>query len=156
MVEFLTTASLSQNIFVGPSIGMPIIRSLYCNACIISVAVFAAINSDPKVDVSTVFGCFEYHTISAWQTNNNKAVCDYCVIWFPAWSASTKQFSWAQHTYHMALEHWEELVHWLLERNLSNLPPKTCSTTTVHACIIKYNLWPLVFPQVCKYMKYCF
>ena len=32
LLESLTTASLSQNIFVGPSIGMPLIQSLYCNA----------------------------------------------------------------------------------------------------------------------------
>ena len=80
MVEFLTTASLSQNIFVGPSIGMPIIQSLYCNACIISVAIFAAINSDPKVDVSTVFCRLEYHIIGARHTNNNTPVCDRHVI----------------------------------------------------------------------------
>ena len=80
MVEFLTTASLSQNVFVGPSIGMPIIQSLYRNACIISVAVFAAINSDPKVDVLTVFCCLEYHIIGARHTNYNTPVCDCCVI----------------------------------------------------------------------------
>ena len=80
MVEFLTTALLSQNIFVGPSIGMPIIQSLYRNACIISVAVFAAINSDPKVDVSTVFCRFEYHIIGARHTNDNTPVCDHRVI----------------------------------------------------------------------------
>ena len=145
MVEFLTTALLSQNIFLGPSIGVPIIPSLYCNACIISVAVFAAINSDPKVDVLTVFCCFEYHIIGARHTNNNKPVCDCHVIWFPAWSASTKQFSWAQHAYHMALEHWEESVHWLLDRNPSSLLPEICSPTAVHARIVKYNFWPLVF-----------
>ena len=71
---------LSQNIFVGPSIGMPIIQGLYHNACIISVAVFAAINSDPKVDVSTVFCRFEYQIIGAQHANNNIPVCDRRVI----------------------------------------------------------------------------
>ena len=80
MVEFLTTALLLQNIFVGPSLGMPIIQSLYCTACIISVAVFAAINSDPKVDVSTVLSCLEYHIIGAQHTNDNTHVCDCHVI----------------------------------------------------------------------------
>ena len=80
MVEFLTTALLSQNIFVGPSIGMPIIQSLYRNACIISVAVFAALNSDPKIDVLTVFCRLEYHVTGARHTNNNTPVCDCHVI----------------------------------------------------------------------------
>ena len=66
---------------MGPSIGIPIIQSLYCNACIISVAVFAVINSDPKVDVSTVFcRCLEYHIIGAQHTKNNTPVCDHRVI----------------------------------------------------------------------------
>ena len=65
MVESLTTASLSQNIFKGPSIGMSIIQSKYCNACIIYVAAIAAVNSEPKVDVLTISCCFEYHIIGA-------------------------------------------------------------------------------------------
>ena len=80
MVELLTTALLSQNIFMGPSIGIPIIQNLYHNACIISVAIFAAINSDPKVDVLTVFCHLEYHIIGARHTNNNTPVCDHRVI----------------------------------------------------------------------------
>ena len=80
MVKFLSTALLSQNIFVCPSIGIPIIQSLYHHASIISVAAFAAINSDPKVDVSTVLCSLEYHIIVARHTNNNTPVCDCGVI----------------------------------------------------------------------------
>jgi hypothetical protein len=64
-VAFWTTASLSQNTIVELSIGTPNIRSLYHRPSISSTAVFKAINSEPKVDDSTMFCRFEYHRIGA-------------------------------------------------------------------------------------------
>jgi hypothetical protein len=54
-VAFLVTASLSQNTFVGPSIGTPNIRNLYRNDSTSSTAILIATNSLPNVEVSTVF-----------------------------------------------------------------------------------------------------
>ena len=71
IVMFLNTALLSQKTFIEPSMGMPNILSLYCNASICSTAVFMAMNSLPKVLVSTVFWCLLYHTTAARLTNNN-------------------------------------------------------------------------------------
>jgi hypothetical protein len=46
---------LSQKTFAAPSMGMPNILSLYRSASIISTHIRIAMNSDPKVDDSTVF-----------------------------------------------------------------------------------------------------
>jgi len=54
-VVFFTADSLSHMILVGPSKGMPNIRSLYLKASTWSMATFRAMNSDPKVEVSSVF-----------------------------------------------------------------------------------------------------
>ncbi len=62
---FLTTDSLSQKMLVAPSIGMPNICSLYWIASIWSIAILRAMNSEPKVDDSTVFCRLENHTIGA-------------------------------------------------------------------------------------------
>jgi len=48
-------ASLSQKTMVELSFGIPNIRSLYHKLSISSTAVFKAINSELKVDDSTVF-----------------------------------------------------------------------------------------------------
>jgi hypothetical protein len=55
IIEFVTTDLLSQNMSVGPSIGIPNIHSFYCSPSNISMAIHNAMNSDPKVDDSTVF-----------------------------------------------------------------------------------------------------
>ena len=53
--DFLYTASLSQNIYVGLSIGTPNIINLYLSDVANSTALFNAVNSDTKVDDSTEF-----------------------------------------------------------------------------------------------------
>ena len=50
-----TTDLLSQNILAGPLIGMPNILNLYLKPSTNSIAIFKAIISDEKVEVSTVF-----------------------------------------------------------------------------------------------------
>ena len=49
--EFFYTASLSQNMSVGPLIGTQNILNLYRSAFTISVACFNAVNSNPNVEV---------------------------------------------------------------------------------------------------------
>jgi len=63
MVELMTTELLSQNTLAGPVIGTPNIRSLYLRASIISTQICMAINSDPNVEVSTVFWALLYQII---------------------------------------------------------------------------------------------
>ena len=55
IVALMTTELLSQKTLVGPSMGMPNILNVYLNASIISTQILIAINSEPKVDDSTVF-----------------------------------------------------------------------------------------------------
>jgi hypothetical protein len=50
-------------VFTGPSNGTPNIQNLYLRLSNISTAISIAINSDPKVEVSTVFCPFENHVI---------------------------------------------------------------------------------------------
>ena len=59
----LTTDSLSQNTLAGPAMGTPNILSLYRRDSVSSVAIQSAMNSEPNVDVSTVFCHLEYHTM---------------------------------------------------------------------------------------------
>jgi len=59
IVVFFTTVVLSQNKFAGPSNGIPNIHNLYLSASIISVAILRATNSEPKVNVSSIFCRFE-------------------------------------------------------------------------------------------------
>ena len=87
---FLKTASLSQKTFVGPSKGTPNILNLYRNDSICSTAVFIAMNSLPKVLVSTVFSLLLYQMIGTRFRNINIPVCDLRVTLSPAWSESTK------------------------------------------------------------------
>ena len=53
--EFLYTASLSQNISVGPSIGTPNILNLYLSDVTSYTAFFNAVNSETKLDDLTEF-----------------------------------------------------------------------------------------------------
>ena len=72
-VVFNTTDWLSPCIIVGPSIGTPIILNWCLSAITISVVTLAATNSEPYVEVSTVFwrlktqsiGC--YSAVSGFQ-----------------------------------------------------------------------------------------
>ncbi len=90
LVQFATTPPLSQYMLAGPSMGMPNIRSLYRRLSTSSTAIRAAINSDPKVEVSTVFCRLENQTIGARLQKIKIPVWDLRVTRLPAWSASTK------------------------------------------------------------------
>ena len=74
--EFLTTDWLLHSSFAGPLIGTLNIRNSYCNASIISVTFLRAMNSDPKLDDSTIFCLWEYHMIRVFWTSNIIPVCD--------------------------------------------------------------------------------
>ena len=60
----VVTDSLSQNTSAGPSTGMPNIP-VDLRLSISSVAIRSATNSDPKLEVSTVFCRLLYHIIGA-------------------------------------------------------------------------------------------
>ena len=90
--EFLYTASLSQNISVGPSIGTPNILNLYLSAVTSSTAFFNAVNSEPKVDVSTEFCLLLNQSIGARLQNISIPVYKRLVIFSAEWMASTKKF----------------------------------------------------------------
>ena len=64
-IELLVTALLSHKILHGPSMGIPNMRNLYRNDIFCSVAVRNATNSEPKVELSTVFCFLENHDIGA-------------------------------------------------------------------------------------------
>jgi hypothetical protein len=81
---FITTLLLSQYIFVGPSSGIPNIRSLYLNASTNSTAILAAIKSKPKVEDSTVFCHFENQRIGAVLQKIMIPVWERCVTRLPA------------------------------------------------------------------------
>jgi len=55
VVELVMTDLLSQNTLVLELTGVPSIRSLYLKLSIISTAVFNTTNSEPNVEVSTLF-----------------------------------------------------------------------------------------------------
>jgi len=59
IVVFLTTASLSQNIFTGPSNGISNICNLYHNASINSFTILWDTNSEWNIKVFTVFCHFK-------------------------------------------------------------------------------------------------
>ena len=92
IVVFLNTASLSQNAFIGPSMGIPNMHNLLHTASMCSTAILMAINSLPNVLVSMVFCRLLYQTIGAQFKNMRIPVCDLRVTVFDAWSTSTKQW----------------------------------------------------------------
>jgi hypothetical protein len=63
IVELVTTDLLSQKKLAGPSMGIPSIHNIYRKASIISTQIHRAMNSDPKVDDSTVFCALENQEI---------------------------------------------------------------------------------------------
>ena len=69
ILTLVTTDWLSQNTSAGPSIGTPNIRILCLNPYIISVAIRNAMNSEPKIDDSTVLWRLMYHMIGELLTN---------------------------------------------------------------------------------------
>ena len=84
----LTTLLLSHMISVGPLTGIPNIHSLKHRASTALRQVCMAMNSDPKVEVSTMFCCLLYQRIVAWLHNIIYPVCDHLMMRFPAWSES--------------------------------------------------------------------
>ena len=74
-----TTLMLSHRTWLAPSIGIPIILSLYLNSVISSIAILSATNSAPYVDVSTMFYLFEHHLIGVLMTSNRIPVTDLLV-----------------------------------------------------------------------------
>jgi len=95
ILVFFTTDMLSAITLAGPSRGTPIILSLYLSPSVISsTAVFIAINSEPKDDVS-ILPCFLlYQMIGALLTKIITPVLDLLVTVSPAWSESTNTLRW--------------------------------------------------------------
>ena len=89
MLALVTTDLLSQKMSAAPSMGTPNIRNLYCSDSIISVAIRNAINSDPKLEDSTVFCLLLNQTTGVLLRYISMPVCDLRVMRLQAWSAST-------------------------------------------------------------------
>ena len=64
-IDDFTTDSLSTHTFALSGIGTPIIRNLYCKLIIFSTVILNATNSEPNVDISTVFCRFENQEMGA-------------------------------------------------------------------------------------------
>ena len=90
MEAFLYTASLSQNMSVGPVIGMPNIRSLYRSGVTNSTAFLSAVNSDLNVEFSTEFYRLLCHMTGARLIKNKTPVCDLLETLSAVCFASTK------------------------------------------------------------------
>ena len=71
-----TLLLLSPSKRAGPSTGTPSMRRMKCISMIMSVAILAATNSAPYVDVSTVLCFFEYHRTGVFLINKRIAVTD--------------------------------------------------------------------------------
>ena len=84
------TDMLSPLIHIGPIIDTHIIRSLYINPRINSIATFMEMNSAPKTDVSIVDRFLEYHDTSAMFMNIKIPFLHLLVILSSLWSESTK------------------------------------------------------------------
>ena len=70
---------LSPYIWVCPSIGTPIILSLYLNPHEISMACFIATNPAPKTSLSTVACLFVYQMMQAILMKKQIPVLDLCL-----------------------------------------------------------------------------
>ena len=90
MDVFLKTASLSQNISIGPSSVTQNMRRLYRNALTISTVSLSTVNSDPKFVVSIKLYFLLRHITGARLQKINMPVCDRLVTFSYAWSASSK------------------------------------------------------------------
>ena len=88
-VVLTTTERLSPSSSLRFSTLIPRHRSLYLISIIRSIAIRAAIISDPKVDVSTVRCRFDIQTRGVLLMSSNIPVTDRRVTLFLAWSAST-------------------------------------------------------------------
>jgi len=83
------TDLLSQKTFAGPSIGIPNVHNLYLIASNISTIICIAMNSEPKVEDSTVDWALENQVMGAQLRKIIIPVCEHLVTLSPAWSAST-------------------------------------------------------------------
>ena len=90
--EFLYTATLSQNMSVGPSIGTLNILNLCHSAFTISAAWFNTVNYDPNVEVLYDFFLLLNHMIGALLQNINIPVWDILVAFSKVWLVLTNQF----------------------------------------------------------------
>ena len=84
---FVATNSLLQKTSDGPSNVTLNMRTLYFKTSLVSVAIFKAINSDPKLKVSTVFWCLMNHKIWALLVYMMIPVCEGQISKFTAWYA---------------------------------------------------------------------
>ena len=73
--DFFYTASFSQSISVGPSIGTPDILKFYLSAVTSSTALFNAVNSETKVDDSTELYLLLNQSIGTWLKKISIPVC---------------------------------------------------------------------------------
>ena len=71
MVELMTNALLSPNIYALVMMGTPRYLSMFLRSIICSVAVLAATNSEPYVAVSTVACLFKNHSVGVVLTKCN-------------------------------------------------------------------------------------
>lgn len=112
-VELVTTDRLSQNTSVAPSIGTPNIQSLYPRRFRqLHRAAFITMNSEPNVDILTVFCLFEYHKIGTWhsiQIEYHTCVFFLATTWQPAWYVSQhSNASWL--AFQLVVPHLEEVL----------------------------------------------
>ena len=74
MVELMTTALLSPNLYVLVMMGIPGYLIVFLRSIICSVAILAATNSEPYVAVCTVACLFENQSVRVVLTKCNTAV----------------------------------------------------------------------------------
>ena len=89
MVELVTTALLSPNMYAFVMMGTPKYLSVLLRSMICSVAVLAATNSEPYVAVYTVACLFENQYVGVMSTKCNTAVTDFPVTM--SWSRLTSK-----------------------------------------------------------------
>ena len=87
ILKFLTTDMVSQNNSTGPSTGIPKHLNLYLRAQIIYVVIVIAIESDKKLEASTVFYCLLYQMIGELLKYMMMPECDLLFAMFSAWLA---------------------------------------------------------------------
>ena len=104
IVVLLMTNWLLPNTLVGPSKGTPNVCSLYLGSSIIFMAILRVINSEPNIEVSTVFWRLEYHMMGALFTEIIIPVCDLLETTYPAWLASKN--NWFALNDHAVLACW--------------------------------------------------
>ncbi len=79
VVVLITTLWLSPYVMVGPLIATPSILSWYLSSVLNSVAIVAATNSNPQVELSTVFCLLLYQRMCMLLTSNKTPEADLLV-----------------------------------------------------------------------------